>query len=228
MRALLRNMSSLLRAPVRSVRTLYDRAAPRYEYFRRIWLKLAGEKAERALIRDLARLMHSGVRVLDAGSGTGALSRQILRLEPSLRLISLDQSLPMLRGANECRASRVQGDVVALPFGDEAFDVVVSDWVLETVPDRSGAVAEYLRVLAPGGWVLYTFCSLPRDRRWRSAFLRTAVGWGFAGRFLAEKDTPLPRVEHLTIRRFHGGLASLVVGRKCEVASGRGIVERVA
>jgi ubiquinone/menaquinone biosynthesis C-methylase UbiE len=214
MRTLFRNMISVLRAPVRNVRALYDRAAPRYEYFRRIWLKLAGEKTERALIRDLARLMRSGVRVLDAGSGTGALSRQILRLEPSVRLISLDQSLPMLRGASECHAARIQGDVVALPFAGGTFDIVVSDWVLETVPNRGGAVAEYLRVLAPGGWVLYTFCSLPAEKRWRSALLRAAVGWSFAGRFLTESDIPVPRTEHFGIRRFHGGLASLVVGRK--------------
>ncbi len=216
MRALFRRLPFRLHAFSSNVREVYDRAAPRYELFRRIWLKVAGGQTERALLRDLEHLLGLGVRVVDAGSGTGTLSRQILRLAPAVRLVSIDQSLPMLRGTSNCRAARVQGDVLALPFADESFDVVVSDWVLETIPDRDAAVAEYLRVLAPGGTMLYTFCSLPRRRRWRSALLRAVVRWGFAGRFLPEEDTPLPRTEHFSVRRFHDGLSSLVVGRKAD------------
>ena len=52
--------------------------------------------------------------------------------------------------------ARVRGDVRALPFGRDAFELVVCDSVLDTWqgPGHQSAVAEFKRVLAPGGSLL--------------------------------------------------------------------------
>jgi SAM-dependent methyltransferase len=67
----------------------------------------------------------------------------------------------MLRIAREHDlTSLVQGDAQRLPFGDNAFDAVLAVHVLHLVPDWRGALAEAVRVLRPGGWLI-------QGRDWR-------------------------------------------------------------
>jgi hypothetical protein len=101
--------------------------------------------------------------------------------------------------------------------------VVVSAWVIETVADPVRAVSEYLRVLSTTGYLLYSFCSLPDGwfSRAGSLLLRKAVERGFAGNFLAAEETPWHNCERSRRWRFHGGLTTLVLLRKCcHVGSG--------
>ncbi len=151
----------LLGAPETDVAALYDRAAVRYDHFRDLWLRLAGAPAEQALIDDLRNVLRPGARVLDAGCGTGALAREVLRIEPTAELTLLDLSPVMLARAADLPGDHIVGSVLELPFPDDSFDVVISGWVIETVPDAIAAVREYLRVINADGYVLYTFCSLP-------------------------------------------------------------------
>jgi ubiquinone/menaquinone biosynthesis C-methylase UbiE len=196
---------------------VYDRAAPRYEHFRKVWLQLAGKEAERSMSEVLRAVLFPGARVLDAGCGTGAMARMILDMEPGARLSLIDRSEQMLSRASDAAAPRVRGDVERLPFGDDCFDLVVSSWVIETLPDPRRAVQEYLRVLAPHGHVVYTFCSLPQGwlSRAGSFFLRKAVERGFAGHFIDAESTPYHDCDASRLERFRGGLTSLVVLRKC-------------
>ena len=45
----------------------------------------------------------------------------------------------------------VEGEAERLPFDDESFDVVVSNGVIDLVPDKDAVFAELYRVLTPGG-----------------------------------------------------------------------------
>lgn len=217
MNRFLDDLEFILSQNTENVREVYDRAAPQYDRFREIWLKLAGAEAEQATLDSLARVLEAGQRALDAGCGTGAISREMLDREPALRLTLLDQSLPMLERARDVPGDRVRGSVLALPFPSDQFDVVVSGWVIETVPEPAAAVAEYLRVLSPTGYLFYTFCSLPEGwlSRLGSATLRQAVEKGFAGKFLPPEETPWHDCERSRRWRFHGGLTTLIVLRKC-------------
>ncbi len=204
-------------APSGDVSALYDRAAARYDHFRDLWLRLAGASTEQALLDDLSAVLRPGARVLDAGCGTGALARQVLRIEPAAQITMLDLSPGMLARAADVPGEHLLGSVLDLPVADGSFDVVISGWVIETVPDPMAAVREYLRVSNTEGHVFYTFCSLPEGffSRAGSAWLRAAVGRGFAGEFLPEERTPWHDCGRSHRVSFHGGLVTEVALRKC-------------
>ena len=208
--------------PDGDVAAVYDRAAERYDHFRELWLRLAGGGAEAAMLADLREVLRPGAKVLDAGCGTGVLARSILDLQPEVELTMIDFSAEMLARASDVPGQHIQGSVLDLPFADATFDVVVSAWVIETVPDPLRAVTEYLRVIKPGGQVVYTFCSLPEGwfSRAGSAWLRNAVGRGFAGDFLEPERTPWHDCERSHRLRFSHGLTTEVeLQRCCSVAA---------
>lgn len=196
---------------------VYDRVADQYEAFRALWLRLAGGAVEQRMLRDLTRSLTPGCRVLDAGCGTGTLSRQMRVVEPSIQLKLLDLSPAMLAHTADIPGNKLVGSVMDLPFGDASFDVVVSSWGIETVPDPMRAVSEYLRVIRDAGAVLYTFCSLPDSfiSRAGTAFLRTAVENRFAGRFLPLEETPWHDCGASQRVQSHSGLTTFVQLHKC-------------
>jgi len=215
--AFLADAKFLLGAPADDVAAVYDRAAGRYDGFRELWLRLAGAGAEGAMLTDLGAVLRPGAKVLDAGCGTGVLARRMRELQPDIELTMVDLSAAMLAQASDIPGEHVQGSVLELPFADDTFDVVVSAWVIETVPDPMRAVSEYLRVLNPDGHVLYTFCSLPHGwfSRAGSAWLRNAVRRGFAGRFLDGESTPWHDCDRSHLVRFGHGLTTEVALRNC-------------
>ena len=225
---LLRDLETVTQGRPRSTKALYDGVAPRYDHFRDLWLRLAGADAEEAMLEDIRRVLRPGMRVLDAGAGTGAISRAILAMQPDVQLTMLDISPAMLAEAASLDAVRDVGSVLDLPYPANSFDLVVSAWVIETVPDPTRAVQEYLRVVAPGGHVVYTFCSLPHGwfSRAGSALLREAVGRGFDGTFLAEQRTPWHDCEFSHRRRFGSGLTT-EIGLSACCSVGRELVPEV-
>jgi SAM-dependent methyltransferase len=111
--------------------------------------------------RFLATLQpRSGIRVLDVACGTGIVARRIARVVgPSGRVTGLDLNPGMLEVARataerdgvviDCHTGRAE----SLPFADASFDLVVCQQGLQFTLDKSAAVAEMRRVLAPGGSV---------------------------------------------------------------------------
>jgi ubiquinone/menaquinone biosynthesis C-methylase UbiE len=110
--------------------------------------------AERLL--DLADLK-TGERLLDVGCGTGIVARlAAARVGATGRVTGLDLNDGMLRVARRLGpgVDWRQGDALALPFADRAFDVVTSQQMLQFVPDAAKALREMRRVVARGGRVV--------------------------------------------------------------------------
>lgn len=214
---LIDDLDALVGSRPERVADLYDRLAPSYERFRRLWIRLAGGGAEQAMLEDLRATLRPGARVLDAGAGTGVLSREILALEPEAEVTMVDVSPGMLEQASQIPAERINADLAELPFDDGSFDVAVSAWVIETVEDPLRAASELLRVLDPQGHLFLTFTALPGGwlSRAGSGLLREIVENRFAGRALPDEHVPWHDCGRSHRRRFAAGLTEEIALRKC-------------
>jgi ubiquinone/menaquinone biosynthesis C-methylase UbiE len=105
-----------------------------------------------------------GCSVLETGCGTGTLTLALLRtLKVPVKLTALDLSASSMATAKKCVEKNnpsgqpvrfAQGNALALPFADEAFDLVATSGVLEYLPLEEG-LSELARVIAPGGHLLH-------------------------------------------------------------------------
>ncbi len=101
-----------------------------------------------------------GLRVLDVGSGTGALLAPLAPLlQPDGVIVGIDVSAAMVEEAKR-RAAQLgaamtfqQGDVLHLDFSDASFDRAMTTQVLVHVDAPSQAASEMARVTRPGGLV---------------------------------------------------------------------------
>src|SRR5919198_2697550 len=100
-----------------------------------------------------------GELVLDVGSGAGTDSLVAAQMVgPEGRVTGIDMTPEMLAKARTAAAEMgvanvdfVEGEAEHLPFADESFDVVISNGVVDLVPDKDAVFAELYRVLRPGG-----------------------------------------------------------------------------
>lgn len=117
--------------------------------------------------------------ILDLGCGDGLIAQALFadeihnEAEPPIAL-GFDPWLDQVRKAPECRAygavQQAMGD--AMPYPDASFNTVVSNSVLEHIPDLTPVLRETARVLKPGGRLITT---VPSD-----AFRRQL--WGYSSR----------------------------------------------
>ena len=94
-----------------------------------------------------------GDRVLDLGTGVGAMMAQLIHHFPGICVVGLDRQRSALQTAqaHHPEAIYVVGDAMDLPFTDQAFDHVHGSCIIEHVADPMGALREVRRVLRPGG-----------------------------------------------------------------------------
>lgn len=130
---------------------------------------------EQELERMLAQLEPKpDERILDAGTSAGLYARTLLKYDETLSVHALDFSLPFLEKAR-LYAERdgvypvlVHADVRALPYRDAVFDAIVCGGSANEFTDLPLTLAEFARVLKPGG------------RLWLMALTRAPGGAGRA------------------------------------------------
>jgi phosphatidylethanolamine/phosphatidyl-N-methylethanolamine N-methyltransferase len=108
---------------------------------------------------SIAAAERVGGRILDVGVGTGIALKDYSGRN---RVVGVDYSEPMLRKAQqrvkEHKLKHVEAlavmDGTRLGFPDGAFDAVLAQYVITTVPDPEGTLDEFARVTRPGGEII--------------------------------------------------------------------------
>ncbi|MFE7741293.1 class I SAM-dependent methyltransferase [Nocardia sp. NPDC057455] len=116
----------------------------------------------RRIAADIDAAAHPGAGVLDVGTGPGKMLALLYSRRPDLRLHGVDLSSHMIDLADAALsgspAELSVGDVAALPYPDDSFDLVVSSLSMHEWPEIDRAIAELARVSRPGGTVaIYDF-----------------------------------------------------------------------
>jgi SAM-dependent methyltransferase len=137
----------------RPTRRMFDRIAPEWEGTRTNPLRLA------PVLATFDALPEPPARVLDVGTGTGAVARSAAASFRGAEVVGVDVSSEMIAEARRHAASEREryevADASALPFGDASFDLVVLNNMIPFFD-------ELARVTRPGGHVAVAFGIGPR------------------------------------------------------------------
>ena len=130
--------------------------------------QLPGNSAKIRLLLDLVQL--GPARVLDVGCGDLSLWAAV---GDRPDVVGVDVALPPARVEG---IERVRASAFELPFGDGAFDAVVSTQMLDDVRDRMGVLREMRRVLPADGTLLLTCDAREAPRSWGARVRRVPRG----------------------------------------------------
>ena len=138
------------------VRRAFDRAADGYDDAAVLQKEVCGRLLEKL---DYIRLIPG--LILDAGVGTGDAIAPLMKRYKKSRIVALDLSERMLEkaavhGSLLRRPEPVCADLERLPFQDGCFDLVFSSLTLQWCNDLPGTFAGLLRVLRPGGLLMFS------------------------------------------------------------------------
>jgi demethylmenaquinone methyltransferase / 2-methoxy-6-polyprenyl-1,4-benzoquinol methylase len=142
-----------------AVRGMFDRIAPIYDAMNRV-MTVGLDRSWRRLAVEA--VVQPGDRVLDACCGTGDLA--IAAEREGGHVTGLDFSPAMLARARRKSdtITWVEGDMLALPFDDGAFDAATVGFGVRNVADLEQGVAELRRILRPGGRLAILEITQPR------------------------------------------------------------------
>jgi demethylmenaquinone methyltransferase/2-methoxy-6-polyprenyl-1,4-benzoquinol methylase len=150
---------------------MFDGVARRYDVTNTV-LSGAQDRRWRKRTRQVLQLQ-PGQRVLDVAAGTGVSTVELRR--DGCIAVACDFSLGMLRAGRARRSRRnvpfVAGDALQLPFADGVFDAVTISFGLRNVADVPRALAEFARVVRPGGRLVVCEFSRPVFAPFRAVYL---------------------------------------------------------
>lgn len=156
--------NSKLKTAYASSKTFYDAVLTQSNWWSRLYSRLFWGGVNDSEIAGKVLAMIPGDfagKLLDVPVGTGVFTAGKYQALPNAAITCIDYSADMLLQAKERFAAHslthvtcLQGDVGALPFGDETFDIVLSMNGFHAFADTDKAYRETARVLKKGG----SFC----------------------------------------------------------------------
>jgi len=224
------------------IRRLFNSISPHYDLLNSL-LSLGQHRRWKRLAAALAQVSPGG-SAADFASGTGDIALALAA--GGARVVALDFSSEMVARGRRRAAGKaicyVLGDALQAPLPDRAFDAATTGFTLRNVASRARLLAEMVRVVRPGGWVVMLETSQPPSRLigWLyRCYLRGAVvlafpfSRGHAYRYLARSAIAFPGPETIAAelraaglqnvgyRRLLLGTVAVHVGRVGEEPGGR-------
>ena len=145
------------------------------------------------------------IKILEIGCGPGALAGALHRWYPDAEVTAVDRDSEFIRfaGEHEKGIRFMEGDAAALPFGDNTFDVTISNTVSEHI-EPGKFFGEQLRVLKPGG-----VCLVLSSRKGISAAPDWFTASEYERRFWEKAEQHDDTMEKYSVGRYHMSEARL-------------------
>lgn len=149
------------------VEEMFDNIAPAYDFMNRAMTLGIDRSWRRKVVK--AATDTSPRSILDVATGTGDLAIQLARAAGGASVTGIDLSEGMLavgrrkvaEAGLDRRVTLIQGDCLALPFPDGAFDTVTVAFGVRNFEHLDRGYAEMARVLRPGGKLIVLELSVP-------------------------------------------------------------------
>ncbi len=200
------------RAPL-SIPEVYNTLAAPYSAIDTWWRGWLYADAHRAFDQALATCLPADGHVLDLGAGTGANLRRLLEMGvPFASYTGVDVTEAMLAQAQEKygylpQAQFRQLDITREPLPEGPFDVIVSTWVLEHIPDPEAVVGKARQQLRPGGHMVLLF--QVTGPGWYSKLVNRVLGFFEAQQVADEVVRQFPGLQRYD--RYDGPFARLAL-----------------
>jgi ubiquinone/menaquinone biosynthesis methyltransferase len=189
----------------RYVRRLFATIADRYDL---ITVLLSYGQDRRWKRRLVARASAVGTRAVDLATGTGDIAFGLA--SAGADVVGVDVTFRMIELANQKQTAGARmpnflvGDMTALPFRAESFDVATAGYGLRNVPDLRAAIDEIHRVLKPGGIALSLDFNRPSNRLVRAVYLAYLNVSGALLGWILHRDADTYRYIPASIRNYPG------------------------
>ncbi len=192
----------------RYVRTLFSTIADRYDFITVMLSYGQDRRWKRRLIALASPTSES--RVLDLATGTGDIAFALAR--HSSHVVGLDLTFRMIQLARAKMTGGpavefLVGDMLALPFATDSFDIVTTGYGLRNVPNLAAAIDEIDRVLNASGQVLSLDFNRPANAAVRTAYLAYLTVVGAVLGWVLHRDPDTYRYIPASIRQYPGAEA---------------------
>ncbi len=143
-----------------AMRAAFEKAASGYDAVAVLQQEVANRLVDRMDVMSM-----KPVSILDVGAGTGFVSQLLAERYPKAKVTALDLAFNMLKQAKNKRSFKqrwnkqfhyVHAEVENLPFADASVELVISGLTMQWCQDLPKVFAEFKRVLAPGGLLLFS------------------------------------------------------------------------
>lgn len=157
---------------------MFGAITPHYDRLNRLFSGRLDTRWRRLAARTALDGLRPCQRLLDVATGTGDLARALqleaARLGHQPRVYGADFTRPMLDRAaikfSKSGMGWIEADGTRLPFAPACCDALTIAFGLRNMVDRAGALAEFARVLRPGGRVVILEFGRPRNTLFRALY----------------------------------------------------------